>query len=82
MKAESTRVLRAAATRAGVMRIGETMTVHNAPDQVVAAMSIDFDNRLGAGDVERIVAAIEADVRATLPPIVRLYIRPMEIPAP
>lgn len=72
--------LRDAATRSGVMRVGETITVHNAPDQVVAAMSVDFDNRMGAGDVERIVAEIEADVRRTLPQVVRLYIRPMEIP--
>lgn len=72
--------LRCAATRLGVMRIGEMMTVHNAPDQVVAAMTIDFDNRMGAGDVERIISEIEADVRRTLPQVVRLYIRPMEIP--
>ena len=71
--------LRDAAIRSGVMRVGEMMTVHNAPDQIVAAMSVDFDNRIGAGDVERIVAEIEADVRATLPQVVRLFIRPMEI---
>ena len=45
-------------------------------------MSIDFDNRMGAGDVERIVAEIEADVRATLPQVVRLFIRPLENPVP
>ncbi|HTI31116.1 MAG TPA: cation diffusion facilitator family transporter [Sphingomonas sp.] len=74
--------LRCAATRPGIMRVGETMTVHNAPDQVVAAMSVDFDNRLGAGDVERIISEIEAEVHRTLPQVVRLYIRPMEIPKP
>jgi cation diffusion facilitator family transporter len=72
--------LRCAASRPGIMRVGDMMTVHNAPDQVVAAMAVDFDNRLGAGDVERIISEIEADVHRTLPQVVRLFIRPMEIP--
>ncbi|MBA3896590.1 MAG: cation diffusion facilitator family transporter [Sphingomonadaceae bacterium] len=70
--------LRAAATRPGVMRTGEVITVHNAPDQIVAAMSVDFDNRIGAGDVERIVCEIEAEVREKWPAVMRLYIRPQE----
>ncbi len=70
--------LRAAATRAGVMGVGEIITVHNAPDQIVAAMSVDFDNRLGAGDVERIVGEIEAAVRDRWPTVLRLYVRPQE----
>lgn len=70
--------LRMSATRDGVMGIGEIITVHNAPDQIVAAMTVDFDNRLGAGDVERIVSEIEADVRKTWPTVTRLYVRPQE----
>ncbi|WP_293883925.1 cation diffusion facilitator family transporter [Sphingomonas sp.] len=71
--------LREAASRAGVMRVGEVITVHNAPDQIVAAMSVDFDNRISAGEVERIIAAIEADVGKQFPAVTRLYIRPVEI---
>ena len=70
--------LRAAACRPGVMGVGEVITVHNAPDQIVAAMSVDFDNRIGAGDVERIVSEIEADVRRRWPAVTRLYVRPLE----
>jgi cation diffusion facilitator family transporter len=71
--------LREAASRSGVMRVGEIITVHNAPDQIVAAMSVDFDNRITAGDVERIIAEIEGDVRKRFPTVTRLYIRPVEI---
>ncbi|MDB5713176.1 MAG: cation diffusion facilitator family transporter [Sphingomonadales bacterium] len=71
--------LREAASRSGVMRVGEIITVHNAPDQIVAAMSVDFDNRITAGDVERIIAEIEEDVRKQFPTVTRLYIRPVEI---
>jgi cation diffusion facilitator family transporter len=70
--------LRAAARRPGVMGVGEVVTIHNAPDQIVAAMSVDFDNRIGAGDVERIVCEIEAEVRGRWPAVLRLYVRPLE----
>lgn len=70
--------LRAAAKRPGVMGVGDIITIHNAPDQIVAAMSVDFDNRIGAGDVERIVQEIEAAVREKWPSVVHLYVRPLE----
>ena len=70
--------LRKAATRDGVTGIGEIMTIHNAPDQIVAAMNVDFDNRLSAGDVERIVDGIERTVQTEFPSVMRVYIRPHE----
>ena len=70
--------VRRAATRPGVMGVGEIMTIHNAPDQIVAAVNVDFDNRLNAGDVERIVDEIERDLQAEFPTISRIYIRPHE----
>jgi cation diffusion facilitator family transporter len=70
--------VRRAATRAGVMGVGEIMTIHNAPDQIVAAVNVDFDNRLSAGEVERIVDAIERDLQAEFPAISRIYVRPHE----
>ncbi len=70
--------LRQAATRNGVMGVGEIVTIHNAPTQIVVAMNVDFDNRLGAGDVERIIDAIERDVRAHHPDVTRIYVRPHE----
>ena len=60
------------------MGVGEIMTIHNAPDQIVAAVNVDFDNRLNAGDVERIVDEIERDLQAEFPTISRIYIRPHE----
>jgi cation diffusion facilitator family transporter len=70
--------LRGAATRDGVMGIGEIVTIHNAPNQIVVAMNVDFDNRLGAGDVERIIDEIERDVRTGYPDVTRIYVRPHE----
>ena len=70
--------IRRAATREGITGVGEIMTIHNAPTQIVAAVNVDFDNRLSAGDVERIVDAIERDLQAEFPSIYRVYVRPHE----
>ena len=70
--------LRRAAAREGVTGIGQIITIHNAPTQIAAAMNVDFDNRLTAGDVERIVAEIEAAAQAEFPSITRVYVRPHE----
>ena len=70
--------IRRAATREGITGVGEIMTIHNAPEQIVAAVNVDFDNRLSAGDVERIVDAIERDLQAEFPSIYRVYVRPHE----
>jgi cation diffusion facilitator family transporter len=70
--------LRSAASRDGVTGIGEIVTIHNAPNQIVVAMNVDFDNRMSAGDVERIIDEIERDVRAGHPDVTRIYVRPHE----
>jgi cation diffusion facilitator family transporter len=70
--------LRSAATRDGVTGIGEIVTIHNAPNQIVVAMNVDFDNRMSAGDVERIIDEIERDVRGGHPDVTRIYVRPHE----
>ncbi|MEO7240113.1 MAG: cation transporter, partial [Sphingomicrobium sp.] len=67
---------RLACEQPGVVGIGDVLTVHSAPDQITAMMSVDFDDALGARDVERIVAEIEAAAAARWPAVRRLYIRP------
>ncbi len=70
--------VRAAITREGIMGVGEIMTLHNAPEQIVVAVNVDFDNRLSAGDVERIVDEIERELQRLFPSIHRVYVRPHE----
>lgn len=70
--------IRRAVSRPGVTGIGEIMTIHNAPDQIVAAVNVDFDNRLSASDVERIVDEIERALQGEFPAIHRIYVRPHE----
>lgn len=70
--------IRRAVARDGVMGIGEIMTIHNAPEQVVAAVNVDFDNRLSAGDVERMIDEMEREVQRQFPSVYRIYVRPHE----
>ena len=70
--------IRAAARRPGVIDFAEVIAIHNAPDQIIAAMSVDFDNTMSAADVERIVAEIEDEVQKKWPEVVRLYVHPID----
>ena len=71
--------IRASAERqAGVVGVGDILTVHSAPDQITVVMSADFDDAITAGDVERIIAAIEKEIEHLWPEIKRLFIRPQQ----
>jgi hypothetical protein len=47
-----------------------------APDQIVAALSVEFDDRLSVPDLEATLAAMERRVRAVHPEVVSLFIKP------
>src|SRR5437016_5529260 len=65
----------------GVERSRGLFTVHLGPDQIVAAISVDFTDTLSAADVERIAAAIEEGVRTLHPEVVLLLIKPQSAAA-
>jgi len=52
------------------------LTTQLAPDQIVAALSIDFEDALTARDVEAIVQRIEENARAAHPNVVALFVKP------
>jgi cation diffusion facilitator family transporter len=64
------------AARSGVTKVGEVLTVHSAPDQITAMLSVDFDDEISARQVEQLVCEIEQDVAKRHPLVRRLYIRP------
>jgi cation diffusion facilitator family transporter len=66
----------AAAAHQGIAGVGVVLTVHSAPDQITAMLSADFVDTISAGEVERIVADIEAEVARRWPAVRRLFIRP------
>ena len=60
----------------GVVGVGDVLTLHNAPDQITAMVSVDFDDAISAHEVEAIVHRIEQEAAARLPTVRRLFIRP------
>jgi cation diffusion facilitator family transporter len=51
-------------------------TVHLAPDQIVASLSLEFSDELRTPDIERCVEALEKRIRAAHPEMVSLFIKP------
>ncbi|KQN26687.1 cation transporter [Sphingomonas sp. Leaf33] len=64
------------AARAGILAVNHVRTIHTSPDVVFVAVSADFDDTLTMGDGETLVDAIEADLKAALPQLTSIYIRP------
>jgi cation diffusion facilitator family transporter len=69
-------ILRIAAGQPGVKSANGLITTQLAPDQIVAALSIDFDDRISARDVELAVSDIERKVRAAHPAVVDVFVKP------
>ena len=63
----------------GVRRI---LTTHMAPDQVIASLDVEFDDRLTIPDVERLIARIENRLRAEHPELAQVFIRPQPDSSP
>jgi cation diffusion facilitator family transporter len=63
-------------SKAQVTAVGEVLTVHGAPDQITAMLSVDFEDHISAREVEAIIYAIENEVAERFPIVRRLYIRP------
>ncbi len=69
-------LLRIAGAEQGVESANGVLTTQLAPDQIVAALSIDFEDTLTARDVEAIVQRIEENTRAAHPNVVALFVKP------
>ena len=64
--------------KSGVVGVGHVLTVHSSPDQITAMINVDFDDKISAGEVERIVCDVELEARERWPEVRRLFIRPMQ----
>jgi len=62
----------------GIESSNGLFTVHIGPREVVAALSVDFNDALSAREVETIVATLEDRVRKAHPEVVSLLIKPQK----
>ena len=60
----------------GRSRANGVLTIQMAPDQIMAAMSFEFDDALTAPQIEEMVADIERRIQAAHPEVVSLFVKP------
>ena len=60
----------------GPSRANGVLTIQMAPDQIMAAMSFEFDDALTAPQIEQMVADIERRIHDAHPEITSLFIKP------
>ncbi len=59
-----------------VQKANGVVTVHMGPESIVAGLSIEFDDHTSAPDIEECVERIEARLKAELPEITSLFVKP------
>jgi len=64
----------------GCQHVNEISTLHMGPDFVLLTMSLDFDDKLSAHDVELVVADLSQTVKTQFPEIKRVFIEAREKP--
>ncbi len=58
----------------GVDKVNEVLTMHMGAEDILVNLSLDFDNKISAGEVEKIVSSVEAQVKKAYPSIKRVFI--------
>jgi cation diffusion facilitator family transporter len=51
-------------------------TVHMAPDQVIAALSLEFRDSLETPEIERAISELERDIHAAHPEVIAIFVKP------
>jgi len=64
--------------RTGVVGVGHVLTIHSSPDQITAMLNVDFDDKISAREVERIVCDVELEAQERWPEVRHVFIRPMQ----
>lgn len=59
-----------------VSSVNHVRTIHTGPDEVFAAISVDFRDEVTMGDAETLIEEIEDRLREALPQLSSIYIRP------
>lgn len=70
------RVWAAVDGRPQITHVNHVRTIHTAPDAIFVAISADFDDALTMGEGETLIEMIEAQLKAAIPELTSIYIRP------
>ncbi|RUU08298.1 cation transporter, partial [Mesorhizobium sp. M7A.T.Ca.TU.009.01.3.2] len=70
------KVLAIAQQDPAVQRANGVLTVHMGPTEIVAGLSIEFEDHLTAPEIEACVERLEAQLKKEMPEITRLFVKP------
>ena len=74
---ELSEAIRDAAEREpGVLGVEGILTSQLGPDQVIATVGLEFDDKLRTPDIERIIGHLESELRKNHPELFRVFVRP------
>jgi cation diffusion facilitator family transporter len=74
---ELSEAIRDAAEREpGVLGVEGILTSQLGPDQVIATVGLEFDDKLRTPDIERIIGDLESKLRRKHPELFRVFVRP------
>ena len=59
-----------------IVRVNHVRTIHTAPDRIFVAISADFEDSLTMGEGEALIERIEHVLKAAIPALSSIYIRP------
>ncbi len=62
--------------RPEIVRVNHVRTIHTAPERIFVAVSADFEDGVTMGAGETLIEGIEAELKAALPMLSSIYIRP------
>ncbi len=69
-------ILAVAQADPAVEKANGVLTVHLGPEQVVAGLSLDFVDHLSAADIETCVERLEARLKAEVPEVTAVFVKP------
>lgn len=58
----------------GVRCVNEILTIHMGPEFILVNVSIDFENNLSAGEMERVIAAMDNEIKRSYHQIKRVFV--------
>ena len=60
----------------GVRGVEGILTSQLGPDQVIATIGVEFDDKLRTSDIERVIGHLENELRKNHPDLFRVFVRP------
>ncbi len=69
-------ILAIAHKQPGVDRARIAFTVHQAPDEIVVALSLEFDDHMSAPQIEKTTNALEHAIHDAHPEVIALFVKP------